>query len=135
MSEKPPQTDPNAEKERKDREIAEFGALILEMNKNQERFPFPGIDPEAYAKIKDDEETIPDYTTYATPIDTLVARCRAEGIKVVLGKNPASGNIFILPAGSDDIEMDSLLPRHLPLDGIMDGRLRQLVKISKTRKW
>jgi hypothetical protein len=75
---------PNAEKVRRDREIAEFGAWILEANKNQERFPFPGIDPDAYAKI---------------------------------------------------IEMDSLIPRHLPLDGIMDGRLRQLVKISKTRRW
>ncbi len=132
MSEGPPQITSSETGSQKEREIIEFAAWIQEANKNKERFPFPGIDPDAYAKIKADEEEFPGY---ATPIDTLVARFRAEGMKVALGKHPGSGNIFILPSGSDDIEQDSLLPRHLLFEGIMDGRLKQLIKISKTRKW
>jgi len=117
---------------RKNQEMVEFAAWILEVTKNQERFPFAGIDPQSYAKAKAEEEEFPGF---ATPIDTLIARFRAEGMKVVLSPDAASGNIYILPAGSDDIENDSLIPRHLLESGIMDGHLKVLVRISKNRKW
>ncbi len=134
MTEGPPQTETAgaAAEKRKNREIIEYAALLLELIKSQERFPFPGIDAEAYAKLKTEEAEFPGY---ATPIDTLVARFRAEGMKVAFGKNPASGDIFVLPSGSDDIEHDSIFPRHLLLEGIMDGRLKVLVRMSKTRRW
>jgi len=112
--------------------MIEFAAWILEATKNRERFPFAGIDPESYAKLKTFDEQDPGY---ATPIDPLIARFRAEGMKVVLSPDAASGNIYILPAGSDDIENDSLIPRHLLESGIMDGHLKVLVRISKTKKW
>ncbi|MFA5777224.1 MAG: hypothetical protein WC906_02190 [Parcubacteria group bacterium] len=103
-------------------------ALAKELSEIHERIPFSGIDPEHYAKLKAEEE---EYPGYATPIDELVERFRNEGMKVAFGRDPKSGNIFILPSGSEDIENDSILPQHLNLDGIMDGRLKELVLLSK----
>lgn len=91
---------------------------------SQERFPFPGIDPEEYSKAKIAEETYPGYTT---PIDELIERFKSEGMKVVLGKHPESGSVFILPAGSEDIEQDSIGPRQLQISEGMDERLKNLV--------
>jgi hypothetical protein len=75
-----------------------------------ERLPFPGINPESYASLKAVDEKFPGYTT---PIDELIKRFESEGMKVVLGNDKESGNVFILPAGSNDIEKDSVFPRHL----------------------
>jgi len=70
------------------------------------------------------EEEFPGYTT---PIDELIERFEKEGMKVVLGKHPESGNVFILPAGSEDIEQDSIAPRQLQISDGMDERLKNLV--------
>ncbi len=102
--------------------------MALELSGRSERFMFPGIEPGAYATMKLEEE---QFIGYATPIDTLIERFVQEGMKVVLGTNPKSGNIFILPKSSDDIENDSILPKHLLLDASMDERLKALILFGK----
>jgi hypothetical protein len=103
-------------------------SLAKELFESQERFSFPGIDPDAYARMKAAEEEYPGYTT---PIDELIARFRQEGLKVALGKYPESGNVFILPAGSDDIEQDGISPGQLQVNDQMDEKLKTLILMSK----
>ena len=104
-------------------------ALAVELNERHEVFPFSGIDQESYSKIKADEEEMPGY---ATPIDELIERFKNEGMKVVLGKNPQSGNVFVLPGQSDDIENDNLFPKHLNINDGMSDTLRELIALSKS---
>lgn len=103
-------------------------ALAKELFERKEHFPFPGIDPESYSKIKADQDEFPGYST---PIDELMERFQHEGIKVVLGAHPESGNVFILPAESNDIENDSIFPRHLQLSDTMDVALKNLIMMNK----
>jgi hypothetical protein len=99
-------------------------SLNRELGESHEKFSWPGLQPDSYEKIKADEE---QYLGYTTPIDELIERCKAEGIKVLLGKYPESGSVFIMPAGSDDIEQDSLSPKYLVANRVMDGRLKKLI--------
>ena len=128
MSESPPNQFENKidEKEERRKEII---ALAVELSENQEGFPFPGIDPEAYLKLKSEEEELPGY---ATPIDELIERFKNEGMKIVLGKYPGSGNFFILPLLSNDIENDSIFPEHLQIIGTIDERLKKLISMNRS---
>ena len=103
-------------------------ALAIELNESQEVFPFPGIAPESYAKMKADEEEYPGYTT---PVDELVESFASKGIQVMLGKNPQSGDVFIVPGNSDNIEMDSISPKQLQLSEEMDEKLRELILLVR----
>ncbi len=112
----------------RDRKVREIVALTRELSARPEAFPFPGIKPESYARIKAEEE---QYPGFATPIDNLLARFDSEGMKVVLSPQfPESGNIFILPKGSDDIGNDNLLPRHLQITETMDEKLKKLIELK-----
>jgi hypothetical protein len=112
------------EEEKKQKKIS----LALELSQNSESFSFYGINTEAYAKLKTDEEEFPGF---ATPIDEIMERCKNEGIKVVLGKNPESGNIYILPAQSNDIENDSIFPKHLQITGVANEKLKELIALDR----
>lgn len=103
-------------------------ALAIELGESGEAFPFSGIDPEAYSKMKANEEEYPGYTT---PVDVLVKRFENEGMKVALGKNPESGNVYILPVDSDDIEMDSISPKQLRIYDEMDEKLKELILLTR----
>lgn len=103
--------------------------LAREIFESGETFGFNGIEPVAYSIIKADEE---EYPGLATPIDERIERCRREGIKVVLGKNPKSGNVYILPAQSDDIGNDSIRPRHLQISEATSEKLRELILLDKS---
>ncbi len=102
--------------------------LASELSSRLEAFPFSGIDVEEYKKMKATDEEYPGMTT---PTDEIVARMQKEGVKVVLGKHPESGNVFILPAGSKDIEMDSISPKQLDANNIAEGNLKTLIKCVK----
>jgi len=116
----------NSEKEptRKEKIIS----LAKELFESQEVFPFPGVDPESYSKMKSGEIEDPGYTT---PIDEIIERCKNEGMKVVLGKNPQSGNVFVLPAQSDNIEIDSISPKRLQLSEGMNEYLKELILLVR----
>lgn len=110
-------------------------ALAKELSEQKEKFPFVGITEEAYIKIKVGEDEFPGF---ATPIAQILERCQNEGIKVVVvsGPNAESGNVYIVPSESDDIENDSIFPRHLKVDDTTDERLKKLVELDSisTRK-
>jgi hypothetical protein len=108
------------EEEKKQKKIS----LALELSQSPESFAFSGIVPEFYAETKAFEEEFPGC---ATPIDELLERMKTEGIKVVPGKNSECGNMYILPAQSNDVENDSICPRHLQMEGITDEKLKELI--------
>ena len=101
--------------------------LVEKINESNESLPFPGIHPEIYSRMKKDEDEFPGYTT---PIDEIIERCKREGIKVVTGKHPESGNIFVLPIGSTDIEMDSIAPCQLVIDTVENEHLIELIQLT-----
>ncbi len=105
----------------------EYITLGLELSRNPEGFPFPGIRSESYAIIKREEE---EYPGFATPIDELLERFKKEGLKVVMSNDPASGNIFILPKNSMDVENDNLFPRHLEITSDMNDKLKMLIRLQ-----
>src|SRR3989344_6113502 len=78
---------------------ARFMSSAAEMSESRESFPFPGIELEVHTKMIATDREFPGYTT---PVDTLLDRCRGEGIRVMLGKNPESGNVYIVPAGGEE---------------------------------
>lgn len=102
--------------------------LGKELYESREVFSFSGIDPEAYSKMKADEEEYPGYTT---PMDELQERFKNEGMKVTLGKNPESGNVYILPAQSTDIEMDSISPKQLEINEEMGEKFKELILLMR----
>lgn len=116
-------------KERKRKELVLARALI----ERGEIFRFPGIDAEAYAKMKAEEEESPGC---ATPVDKLIERFKNEGMKVLLEgpkiNDSESGNVFIVPAQSDDSTNDSIVPRHLELSGVANEQLRALILLNKS---
>lgn len=102
-------------------------SLAIELSARPEGFPFPGIDPVSYQKLKADEEKFPGF---ATPIDVLIERLRNEGIKVILRAD--GGDFYILPSGSDDIENDSIAPKHLQINDTMDEKLKELIRLNRS---
>ncbi len=106
---------------------AEYLELARELSESKETFPFPGIDPEIYPKIKVAEAEFPGYST---PIDELIVRFEKEGMNVVLGK-PQSLRVYILPASSNDIEQDAIAPRQLEINDQMDEKLKKLIKMGR----
>jgi len=116
--------------EEKEQRIKKILDLVKKLGESQEVLNFPGIDQGSYLKMKSEEKILPGY---ATPIDELIERFEKEGIKVVLGNHPDSGNVFVLPTGSNDIENDSILIQHLQVDMITNENLRKLVLICKNK--
>ncbi len=118
---------PEGSREKIKSQYLEAGTKLSE---SAELFPFPGITPEAYRRLKQDEE---EYPGYATPIDDFIARCSAEGMKVVVSGREGNQDVFIHPAMSTD-ELDYVSPRHLVLEGIQNSDLRQLVTTHRALK-
>lgn len=104
--------------------------VLKELSERTESIPFKGLDEEAYAKLKAEEE---EYPGMATPIDELLKRFDEQGLKVMLGKDPKSGNAFILPFESTDVEMDSVQPGSLKVREGMDPLLVQLINHVKAK--
>ena len=94
-----------------------FLELVKKINESNEFIDFPGINQEIYLKMKKDEEEYPGYTT---PIDTIKEAMQKDGIKIVLGNHPESGNVFVLPKSSNNIEEDSIALNQLEVVAISD---------------
>lgn len=110
--------------------VTEYIELAAALSNNKESFPFKGIDPEVYKEIKAEQDLYPGMST---PIDEIIERMKTSGIKVVTGEHPESGNIFILPGDSTDIENDSLLPRHLEISDTGHDGINMLIEMSKEK--
>ena len=103
-------------------------ALGKELYESQEEFEFTGLTDEAFSKMRADEKEYPGYTT---PIGELMKKFSNVGMKVVLGKNPESGNVYILPVDSDNIEMDSISPKQLRINDAMSEKLKELILLVR----
>jgi hypothetical protein len=103
-------------------------SLARELFESQENFPFLGVDPEGYLEMKTGDEEAPGYST---PTDEILERMKNEGMKIVLGKNPESGNVYVLPAQSTDIEMDSISPKRLKISEGMNEKLTELILLVR----
>lgn len=114
----------------------EFIQLAKELSERQEGFAFHGLEEEAYAKLKATDE---EYPGLVTPIDTLVQRLKAHGLKVAFGDHVNSGQVLILPLDSNNSEDDSVLARHLKVTDDMDPGLKKLIlrskAVAKSKAW
>ena len=105
----------------------EYIDVALELSKNLEGFTFPGITEESYVIIKKNDE---EYPGYVTPIDEIIEKMKIQGMKVVIGKDPASGNVWLLPKDSNDIS-DSILPKFLVINDEMEDNFKKLILINR----
>jgi hypothetical protein len=97
-----------------------------------ETFTFPGIRPEVYLNMKAVDDEFPGFTT---PTDEIIARCQNEGIKIVLGDKPESGNVFVLPVTSDNIEMDGIIsPYQLIAENVTNEYLTELIRLAPKKE-
>lgn len=117
------------EKEAKEQRKKDLIALARELKEVAESLPFPGMDSDIYSKMKKDLEGYPDFSA---PIDELLERFSSQGMKVMFGDDPESGVVYVLPAQSSDIHMDSLFPRHLQITEGMDERVKNLILLNKS---
>lgn len=115
--------------EQKREALVRYLRLAETLSQLPDGLPFPGVDEETLRMLKEEEEKYPEY---ATPIDELIARMEKEGIKIVFGTHPDSGNVFVLPKESTNIDKDSVFPRHLKTTTDMDESLRSLILTNKT---
>jgi hypothetical protein len=129
------QPNPSEEKLRREREKASVKERIIALAKEinaEGRLHFPGIGPEAYAKLKAADEEDPGYMT---PVDVTAERMRFWGMKVALGKYPESGNVYIMPHepyADEKIETDGCIrPKHLDINGVTDEKLIELIRLSR----
>lgn len=104
--------------------------LVEKINESGEIIPFPGINPEAYSNMKKDEDEFPDFST---PIDEIIERCEKEGVRIVLGKNPESGNFWVVPADSTEYLMDCIPPHVLVLETIGNEHLKELIQLKQNK--
>ena len=116
-------------KEREGRRM-EIISLTKEIAERGEIFPFSGIDLKARTSLEADEAEYPGFTT---PIGTILEAMKEHGMKVVLGKHPESGNVFILPANSDDIESDMVFAKFFLVSETKDTRLKKLISLDIER--
>jgi hypothetical protein len=119
--------------ENRKRELVELiVAQSTELSESKESLPFTGLDPIAYENLKREEATYPEYVV--TPIDELISRFKAEGMRVVLPRQPGEGNATVVPWGSTDYDSDSVLFRHLQVYGMVDVRLKALIEALQEYK-
>ncbi len=116
-------------KEVRERAIKRHIEVAKELIKRAESLSFPGINPESYAKAKAVEEEFPGCSI---PIDELLEMFRTQGMRISLGADPEQGDIYILPKGSsdDDIENGMLFPRHLIIIDGMDELFKELIEFK-----
>jgi len=98
--------------------------MVAEIIESGEVFHFPGIRPEVYEQIKEEQAEYPGYTT---PIDELLLRFQNEGMKLIAGRDVYSRDILVLPQGSDDVVSDALPFKNVSVAGDIDSRLQELV--------
>jgi hypothetical protein len=107
-------------------------SLAKELAQRSDPIPFPGIKIENYKELKSVEEEFPEY---CVPIDPLLERFKNEGFRVVFPKkHPESGNVFIVPSQSTDVENDNLFPWQLDTDKVLDEDLKKLILLDAPKK-
>ena len=112
----------------KEQRKKDYIALAETLSKNLEGFPFTDIEADWYSQMKTCDE---DYPGFKTPTDEIIKRMSEEGFKVVFGKDPTNGNVYLLPLNSNDIENDMIFPGYLTIAEDMDETLKSLILTHK----
>lgn len=102
----------------------EYIRLSEGLSQQSKAFQFFGLDDTAFAEINGEEEEYPGWNTH---INDLIRRFCDSGMKVALGKYPKTGNVFVLPSDSNDIESDGVLPRQLMVRHEMNPEFIKLI--------
>lgn len=114
---------------------ARIRELVEAIHESGESIPFPGIPADTLKQLQDDDEELlamrPGSTT---PIEQILERCTRVGMKLDLGPYPDSGNVFVLPADSDNIDMDSIQLSSLDTTQITDPKLLELVQLKSKKR-
>jgi hypothetical protein len=108
----------------------ELTGLITSLSEREAPFVFEGLADGVYDQTKADEQD----GIYTTPIDDVIARMKEHGIKVLPGDHPETGNSYIVPADSTDVENDGIFPRCLAVTEGMDPDLKKLCAYGKLKK-
>jgi len=109
------------------REVERLLEQAIEMTRH-EIFPFTSIKQEFYDKMRAADDECPGYST---PIVEIKKRMEDEGMKISLGKNPGSGNIFVMPGKSDDFENDSIELRAIELNTVLSEKVEEIQSLVK----
>lgn len=110
-----------------------YNTVTTEMHESGESLPFPGIRPELVENMRKEEEEFPGYVT---PVDELIERFTAEGMRLELGWDDPNGvNIVAVPYESiintkNDSNKDSILISKLLSDNVPDEKLRKLILLK-----
>ncbi len=89
-----------------------------------ESLPFQGLEEAGYQKLKAESDEFPEYVI---PIDDLIQRFEAEGIKIVVEK----GRVYVVPFNSTVTNDNCIFPRFLKVTDGMDNNLKTLIKAGK----
>jgi len=107
--------------------VEKIQELVKKIKESDENIPFPGIRSEAYELMIQTDIAYPDFST---PTDEIVEMCEKQGIKIVLGNHPDSGNVFVLPVDSNDIYMDSFAVHKLEVEHVSNPHLVELIRLT-----
>ena len=125
-----------AAKEAKERKLADLLELSIEVSERKEAFPFSGLDPEEYAKIKATDE---EYPGFSTPVDEMIAKFEEQGMRLALSTfDSQKGNAYIIPGDMEptqkNIEDWGLKPENFEITNDMDESLKKLIEVAKDYK-
>jgi hypothetical protein len=112
----------------KDIMIGRFRKLAIELHESGKAFEFPGMDPEAEKILKEEQ----DEFFLNTPIDKLIEKFQKEGMRITL--SPGTQEVFVVPAISQGIELNSVHPGDLDMDETNDEDLMELVYLGQWLK-
>ena len=119
-------------KELKAQRIEKGLALVEKLNALT--LPFPGIPTGIMSDLVLSEEEYPGYTK---PISEKFEKFIANGIKIVTGNHPRSGNIFVLPANmptnAANIEDYSILVQQLDSTNVENPDLKELIELFRKK--
>ena len=115
--------------------VATLVLLAREICERNETYTFSGFKDGFLEKAEAEEN---EYGLYATPIREVMSRMNEHGMRVVTGKNPSSGNVFIVPgdcgSSNKEIQNDSIQPNNLDINGIEDQQLKAFIVESEKGK-
>ena len=126
MNEKPLQEEVLTPEDIKFRKMREAYYQALELVESEKVFSFEGIESGIEKTMIEDEEYAPGYSI---TVEEFKRRCTEEGVKVSLGDNPQSGNIRVIPAGSNDPAFDGIFARNLAFSS--DEDLNKLIELDR----
>ncbi len=135
MLENEPTPENNIEGLDKEPTKEELFGMAQELCNIKEPLPFNGINQYFYNELKAqyNPELREEYPDFAPEdIDVLITRFQNEGIKIVSGGDPKTGELFVLPFSSNNIRQHSIRISNLNVVDDMNDLLKTVISNHKT---